>query len=194
MVWKRQRGRTDRTGADGLVAPPARGSAETAATPDAVGSPMADPTFLQGLRPIPTGGLEGRQPWPATDIVGSAPSGEALHVSIDDFAGPLLVVFLSLHCDGCDGFWDGLRDDAEPELPEGVDVVVVTKGETAVSRSEVARAATGIGRVPVVMSDQAWADYHVLGYPFFALVDAPTRSVVAETVGFGWSDVAGLLS
>ena len=194
MVWKRQRGRTDRRGPEGSLPAPTAAAPTSAGPVGRAQSPVTDPTFLQGIRPIPTGGLAGRQPWPAVDINGVAPSGEHLRVSVDAFAGPLLVVFLTTNCDGCDGFWDGLRDEVEPPLPGGVDVVIVTKGESVVSREDVARVAVGIARVPVVMSDQAWGDYHVLGYPFFVLVDAPPRSVVAETVGFGWADVAGLLS
>jgi hypothetical protein len=33
----------------------------------------------------------------------------------------------------------------------------------------------------------------VTGYPFFVLVDAPNRTVVGETVGFGWSDVISMI-
>ena len=43
------------------------------------------------------------------------------------------------------------------------------------------------------MTDQAWTDYRVSGYPFFVLVDASTRTVIAETVGFGWSDLVRLV-
>jgi hypothetical protein len=204
MVWKRQRGRTDRRATDGfaVAAPAALAGSDSSDGPDGSDgsadhggqsvSPISDPTFLSGLRPIPTGGSG--QPWPAADIVGITPAGEPRRVSVDSFAGPLLVVFLTTNCDGCEGFWDGLRDDAESTLPDGVDVIIVTKGETVVSPLAVAQVAVGVDRVPVVMSDQAWSDYHVLGYPFFVLVDAPTRAIVAETVGFGWADVAALLA
>jgi hypothetical protein len=47
--------------------------------------------------------------------------------------------------------------------------------------------------VPLVMSDAAWADYRVTGYPFFVLVDAAHGTVVGETVGFGWSDVRSMI-
>ena len=42
----------------------------------------------------------------------------------------------------------------------------------------------------VVMSDSAWADYRVTGYPFLVLIDPPGRRILAETVGFDWADVA----
>ena len=47
--------------------------------------------------------------------------------------------------------------------------------------------------VPVVMSDAAWNDYRVTGYPFFVLVDAVRGVIVGETVGFGWPDVRALI-
>jgi len=63
-------------------------------------------------------------------------------------------------------------------------------------RAEVARVAGAVGSpdgVPVVMSDAAWADYRVTGYPFFVLVDAAQGVIVGETVAFGWSDVRALI-
>ena len=71
--------------------------------------------------------------------------------------------------------------------------VVVTKGPGSVDPVEVARAASGVTRAAVVMSDEAWADYRVSAYPFFVLVDPGSRSVVGETVGFGWSDVRSMI-
>jgi hypothetical protein len=29
----------------------------------------------------------------------------------------------------------------------------------------------------------------VSGYPFFVVVEPSTRTIIAETVGFGWSDL-----
>jgi hypothetical protein len=74
-----------------------------------------------------------------------------------------------------------------------VSPVVVTKGPATTAPAAVEEAADGITRVPVIMSDDAWGDYRVSGYPFFVLVDAPARVVVGETVGFGWSDVISMI-
>jgi hypothetical protein len=71
--------------------------------------------------------------------------------------------------------------------------VAVTKGSGSVEPAEVEWAARGITRVPVVMSDQAWVDYRVTGYPFFVLVDS-VGSVIGETVGFGWDDVRSMIA
>jgi hypothetical protein len=72
-------------------------------------------------------------------------------------------------------------------------VVIVTKGPETVARREIERVAVGINRIPVIMSEEAWTEYRVLGYPFFVLVDPSTRTVLGETVGFGWSDVVSMI-
>ena len=104
----------------------------------------------------------------------------------------MLLAFLHIDCDGCHEFWRGLRDD-RCELPASVSAVVVTKGPGTVSPGEVGQAALGIGRIPVVMSDDAWTGYRVMGYPFFVLVEPSTRTIVGETVGFGWPDVVSMI-
>jgi len=85
-------------------------------------------------------------------------------------------------------FWRGARDAA----PAEVDIVIVTKGPGGVSAAEVGQLAEGMA-TPVVLSDRAWTDYRVTGYPFLVLVDPTSRKVLGESVGFGWSDIATLL-
>jgi hypothetical protein len=153
---------------------------------------------VEGLRPIAVRSLVGPtgtdgDRWPASDIAGVTPTGAAIGIDLADADGPLLLVFLTTGCDGCDQFWDGLRRDDGHGLPTGVTVVAVTRGPGTVEPSEVGVVADGVVDVPVVMSDQAWRDYRVLGYPFFVLVDPVARHVLGETVGFGWSDVAAMV-
>jgi hypothetical protein len=157
------------------------------------GSPLDDPSFLAGLRPIPstTPGTTG--PWPASDIRGIDPGGAPVEVLLDQHTGRLLLAFLSINCDGCEEFWDRFRSPERLDLSSDLSPVIVTKGPDLVRASEVASIASGILRVPVVMSDQAWADYRVMGYPFFVVVDVGARSVVGETVGMGWPDVAAII-
>ena len=69
----------------------------------------------------------------------------------------------------------------------------MTKGPASVDPAEVRRLAASLGPVPVVMSDTAWVDYRVSGYPFLVLVDPAARRVVGETVAFGMDDVLALL-
>ena len=181
---------TDDAGPDDL-GPPGRVSAGRP-------SPFDDPAFVAGLRPIPSGTLDADQRRPAADIVGEDLGGRPVEVRIAAFKGPVLLCFLHVHCDGCDGFWQGLGDSPPTEYPGIVSAVAVTRGPGSVDRSEVARAAGAVGTisgagVPLVMSDAAWADYRVTGYPFFVLVDAAHGTVVGETVGFGWSDVRSMI-
>ena len=190
LVWPWQRGR-DRRGGDS-----SRGVAE-----GSPGSPLADPEFVAGLRPIPTASPDRAAPWPAADLAGVTPVGDPIEVRIDGrgaLSAPMprrwLLAFLHTDCVGCDEFWRGFRDPDGIGLPAGVSSVVVTKGPESSVVADVARSASGIDQVQVVMSDQAWADYRVLGYPFFVLVDVASRAVVGETVGFGWGDVVGMVA
>lgn len=131
----------------------------------------------------------------AADIVGVTPTGERIEIHIDGVGGgrgSLLIAFLTARCDGCDIFWQGFgerRPSAQPPLPPDVTPVIVTKGPKAIDPAEVVRLGAATGDVAVVMSDAAWDEYRVFGYPFFVLVDVVTRTVVAETVGFGWDDL-----
>jgi hypothetical protein len=147
---------------------------------------------VAGLRPIPSGPPAAGDESPAEDLVGEDPTGRPIEVRLGALDGPVLLCFLHVRCDGCQEFWSGLGGGQGSELGS-ISVVAVTKGADSVDRDEVAAAAAGATGVPVVMSEEAWADYRVTGYPFFVLVDPLARTVVAETVGFGWPDVRSMI-
>jgi hypothetical protein len=153
--------------------------------------PLADPEFVAGLRPIPSGSLDAPAPWPARDILGVSPSGDPIEVTVADGFGRLLLAFLHTDCDGCEEFWHGLREPEAIGLAPGTSALVVTKGPESLSSDAVKASAAGV-QVPVVMSSQVWADYRVLGYPFFVLVDRASSQVIGETVGLGWPDVIAM--
>jgi hypothetical protein len=156
--------------------------------------PRWDPAFRAGLRPIPSGPVESSRQQTAADIKGVRPSGASVEVVISATEQPvLLLCFLHVRCDGCEEFWRALKDSTAPVLPADLSAVVVTRGPESMDPAEVERAALGIHQVPVVMSDQAWDDYRVLGYPFFVLVDPEGGTVIGETVGLGWSDVLSMV-
>ncbi len=186
--WQRNRDRRNRRGRNaesGVVG----AQAEDPPTPGT--NPLSDPEFVSGLRPIPAGSEESPAPWPASDIFGVSPSGDAIEVRLDDDEGRLLLAFLNTDCDGCEEFWRGLQDPDATGIPAGTSVIVITKGPENLASDDVRASAAGI-RVPVVMGDQAWVDYRVLGYPFFVLVDRASKVVVGETVGLGWDDVLSM--
>ena len=184
MVWPWQRGRADHRRRD----TPGIGSAAGLSP-----SPISDPKFVAGLRPIASGPLGPEAARAAADITGTDVHGRGVEVNIGDFPGLLLLAFLHVHCDGCDEFWRGLRDETSLELPSATSVIAMTKGPGDIDPAEVEHASAGVSRVPVVMSDKAWIDYRVMGYPFFVVVDPSTRTIVAETVGFGWSEVISMV-
>jgi hypothetical protein len=152
-------------------------------------NPMSDPKFVSGLRPIPTGAPGEVPDWPAADLHGVRPDGTPVSVALADLDRPLLLVFLSVECDGCEGFWRGLGGAGPDGMATEVVAVAVTRGPDAVDAAGVAERAGGFAG-DVVMGDGAWADYRVAGYPFLVLVDPVERRVLAEAVGFGWGDVA----
>lgn len=174
--------------------PPVPGQATAITEPEASPvHPLADPAFLAGLRPIPTGPLVPSEQRPAVDLEGEDPTGDPVEIRIATRAGPVLLCFLQTRCDGCEEFWRGLGAPPGSGWPDGLSLVAVTHGPDTVDRSEVARLSAGTGTVPVVMSDRAWDDYRITGYPFFVLVDPGPSLVVGETVGFGWSDVRAMV-
>jgi len=154
-------------------------------------NPLSDPAFVAGLRPVPTGAPGEAPDWPAADLHGVRPDGSPVSVALDDLDRPLLLLFLAVRCDGCGAFWSGLADPGDPSLAR-VRPVVVSKGPGAVDAGEVASLASGFAG-DVVMGDAAWVDYRVTGYPFLVLVEPGSKRILAETVGFGWADVASVV-
>lgn len=190
MVWQWQRNRDRRNRRGRSAGPRVAGVGAGKGPATQVEGPLSDPEFVSGLRPIPAGTEDTPAPWTASDILGVSPSGEAIEIRLSDQEGRLLLAFLNTDCDGCEEFWTGLQDPEAAGIPAGTSVVVITKGPGSLAPADVRASAAGI-RVPVVMSDQVWVDYRVLGYPFFVLVDRGSK-VVGETVGLGWADVLSI--
>ena len=99
--------------------------------------------------------------------------------------------FLSSGCTGCAAFWDALQEPGRLQLPDRTRIVIVTKGPDREVPSEVRSRATG--RVPVVMSTDAWVDYQVPGSPFFVLVDGATGRKVGQGVASQVGQLAELV-
>ncbi len=170
----------------------------TTATTD----PWSDPAFLAGLRPVPSGRTVGRSV-PAFDLVGSAPDGTPVELNLEADTAPLLLVFLSTDCQGCDVFWGGFSTPTDAVPPgadqvragaEQVRAVLVVKGQPGGDTDAVATLAAEVTGATVLVSDRAWTEYRVLGYPYLVVVDPTAREVLAETTGFRWSDVDGVLT
>jgi hypothetical protein len=134
-------------------------------------------------RPIPT-----YRDHPATtpvDIDGVTPPGARLAVGVVGSTEPLLLLFLSASCQGCRDLWEG-TPELRLALPDGVRIVIVTRGsdqEDATAIADLAPAGT-----EVVMSSDAYGDYRVAGPPFLVVVDGGL--VRTEGVAWGVSETA----
>ena len=116
----------------------------------------------------------------APAVAGVTPTGDARAVAVDNSDDLTLLGFLSSGCTGCAAFWAALQEPGRLELPDRTRVVIVTKGPDREVPAEVRVRTTG--RVPVVMSTDAWVDYQVPGSPFFVLVDGATGRKVGQGV------------
>ncbi len=124
-------------------------------------------------------------------MAGVTPSGDARAIGVTHGDGLTLLAFLSSGCASCAAFWDALQAPAGLELPADTRVVIVTKGPDREVMSEVRARATG--RVPVVMSTEAWIDYEIPGSPFFVLVDGAGGRKVGQGVANHVAQLAELV-
>jgi hypothetical protein len=127
----------------------------------------------------------------APTIAGVTPTGDALAMSVTGHDTITLIAFLSSGCATCAGFWEAFQRPGELGLPEGIRLVVVTKGPEMEIPAEVR--ARSHSRLPVIMSTDAWSDYEVPGSPFFVLVDGQAGRRIGEGVANHFSQVAELV-
>src|SRR3974390_2457607 len=119
------------------------------------GNPMSAPEFVAGLRPVPSEAPGDHVPWPAADLAGVTPDGTSVTVGLSGRRRPILLVFLSVRCDGCEAFWwrgAAARDD--PVFAQA-DIIIVTKGPDQVSATEVGALAAPFEGT-VVMGNRPW--------------------------------------
>jgi hypothetical protein len=127
----------------------------------------------------------------APAIAGVTPTGDARAIAVDNSDDLTLLGFLSSGCTSCGAFWEALQDPGRLQLPERTRVVIVTKGPDREVPAEVGSRTTG--RIPVVMSTDAWVDYQVPGSPFFVLVDGATGDKVGQGVASHVGQLAELV-
>lgn len=142
--------------------------------------PRTDGTVPSPRPDVPNGRL-------ACDIAGVGPRGEAIATRVMEVGHDTLVVFLSGGCTTCLDFWTALAD---PRLPDGTRLVIVTRGPQEESPSAVLEL-TPPGAT-VVMSSAAWEAFQVPGSPFVALVDGPSGRIVGEGTAASWEQVLAL--
>lgn len=149
----------------------------------------ADPPLLEHLASVPVR-RQGAPTAPAVDVRGVDLDGAAQLVHVALPGRWSLLVFLGARCDGCQPFWEAFAAASPPALGMAPhdSVVVVTheppREDAGALRALVAGSAGGA----VVMSDNAWPAYRVLGPPFFVLVDG--EHVISEGVAWSIAQVA----
>lgn len=150
-------------------------------TSGAPGPPRLEHLVAVPLRAAPRG---------AADISGVDLAGTPRRVALTTPGSWTLLLFLGLHCDACAPFWTAPASKAALGLhdEDAVELVVRTPRDES-GRLEL-REVVRLVREPadVVVSDDAWATYGVLGPPFFVLVDG--ESVVTEGVAWSVGQVA----
>jgi hypothetical protein len=127
----------------------------------------------------------------APTIAGVTPEGDAVAVAVAGRDTLTLVAFLSSGCSTCAGFWEAFRHPERLALPDGIRLVVVTKGPEMEIPSAVAGRAHRA--LPVVMSTEAWGDYEVPGSPFFVLIDGVAGRRIGEGMAQHFDQVAELV-
>jgi hypothetical protein len=127
----------------------------------------------------------------APTIAGVTPGGDALAVTVTGHDTLTLIAFLSSGCATCAGFWEALARPDELGLPDGIRLLVVTKGPEKEIANEVR--AKAHDRLSVIMSTEAWGDYEVPGSPFFVLVDGRAGRRIGEGVANHFSQVTELV-
>jgi hypothetical protein len=127
----------------------------------------------------------------APTVAGVTPGGDALAITVTGHDTLTLIAFLSSGCSTCAGFWEAFSRPQELGLPEGIRLVVVTKGPELEIPNEVR--AKAHERLSVIMSTEAWGDYEVPGSPFFVLVDGKAGRRIGEGVANHFSQVAELV-
>jgi hypothetical protein len=104
-------------------------------------------------------------------------------VEVVEAAAPVLLLFLSAACLGCQDLWEGLGP-LQAGLSGAARLAVVTRSPGDEDASAIATLAAGAPRgVAVVMSNEAFGHYRVAGPPFLVL--AAAESVRAESVAWG---------
>lgn len=142
--------------------------------------PPAD--FLRRLRPIPT--TVGPPTTTPRNVDGVAPDGRVVRIDVLEVAVPVLLLFLSAGCIGCQDLWAGLSE-LRSGLGREARLAVVTKAPPVENPAAIAALASdekGHLRAPVVMSGAAFGDYHAAA-PFLAV--ATPNAVLVEGVAWG---------
>jgi hypothetical protein len=130
----------------------------------------------------------GRPPGsPAPEIVGTTLDGEPRTLPGSQPAERTLLAFLTSGCSGCATFWEEFTGGVE--VPGEGRLAVIAKDSAEESPATLRRLARG--RLDVIQSSAAWADYDVPGSPYFVYVEGGV--VTGEGSATSWPQVRELM-
>jgi hypothetical protein len=114
-------------------------------------------------------------------VRGTDVAGHDVVIEVGD--APILLLFLSLDCQGCDELFAAASAPTSLGLDRGRAVVVVSAGDCG-------KLAGKLGGAPHVLSPAAFSSYRVAGTPFFSLLVPGLATVATEGVAWGVAGVA----
>lgn len=117
------------------------------------------------------------------DVAGCDVDGAPRRVALSAPGCWTLLVFLGPRCDACEPFWSASPTALGLRAGDRVALVLRPPADRRASDELRVRASAVAEPAQVVVSDDAWAAYGVLGAPFYVLVDG--EAVVTE--GVAWS-------
>jgi hypothetical protein len=127
---------------------------------------------------------------PASHLTGTTLDGDAVQIALGPGSPPTLIAFLTSGCSVCHNFWGPLREGLPAELePDPPRLVVVTKDSNRESPTKLDELRPA--EAPLIMSSDAWADYHVPASPYFVYLEEGVRH--GEGSASSWSQIASLL-
>lgn len=128
----------------------------------------------------------------APDLVGETLQRGRYRIPLTPSSKNTLIAFLSSGCSTCRNFWREFRESPDLGLPPNVQLVIVAKDRRNEAISQLRKVAPE--GIAMLLSSQAWTDYHVPVSPYFVYVDGTTGRIHGSGSAETWEQAISLLS
>jgi hypothetical protein len=128
----------------------------------------------------------------APDLIGDTLQRGRYRIPLTPSSKNTLIAFLSSGCSTCGDFWREFRESADLRLPAHVQLVIVAKDRMYEAVSQLRKVAPE--GIPMLLSSQAWTDYHVPVSPYFVYVDGATGRIHGSGSAETWDQAISLLA